>query len=100
MEKMNELLFTDDQAMLSNCKSEIQNHTNQLNRSCINNSTSSSVSTTEVMTVGRNTGKLDISIDGTQMDNYTGVTGRNLPRKVTNNVPFHFLANQGRFSCF
>ncbi len=62
-EALNELLFADDLA----CKAEIQNHTDQLNRSCINHSMRISMSKTKVMTVGRSPGKLDISIDGTQL---------------------------------
>ena len=64
---MYELLFDDEQAILSYCKAEIQNHTDQLNRSCINHSMRISVSKSKVMTVGSSPRKLDISIDGTHL---------------------------------
>ncbi|XP_076451221.1 uncharacterized protein LOC143287162 [Babylonia areolata] len=66
-EAPNELMFADDQAMMNNDKTQLQEHTDQLNTSCENYNMKISVSKTEVMTVSRRPEKLDISINGTQL---------------------------------
>ncbi|XP_076464091.1 uncharacterized protein LOC143296164 [Babylonia areolata] len=65
-EALNELMFADDQAMMNN-KTQLQEHTDQLNTSCENYNMKISVSKTEVMTVSRRPEKPDISINGTQL---------------------------------
>ncbi|XP_076438844.1 uncharacterized protein LOC143277815 [Babylonia areolata] len=66
-EALNELMFADDQAMMNNDKTQLQEHTDQLNTSCENYNMKISVSKTEVMTVSRRPETLDISISGTQL---------------------------------
>ena len=63
-EALNELMFVDDQAMMNNDKTQLQEHTDQLNESC---ETYSMKSRTEVMTVCKRPDKLDININGTQL---------------------------------
>ena len=63
-EALNELMFVDDQAMMNNDKTQLQEHTDQLNESC---ETYSMKSRTEVMTVSKRPDKLDININGTQL---------------------------------
>ncbi|XP_076439325.1 uncharacterized protein LOC143278160 [Babylonia areolata] len=65
-EALNELMFADDQVMMNN-KTQLQEHTDQLNTSCKNYNMKISVSKTKVMTVSRRPEKLDISINGTQL---------------------------------
>ena len=66
-EALNELMFADDQAMMNNDKTQLQEHTDQLNESCETYSMKISTSKTEVMTVSKRPDKLDININGTQL---------------------------------
>ena len=66
-EALNELMFADDQAMMNNDKTQLQEHIDQLNESCETYSMKISTSKTEVMTVSRRPDKLDININGTQL---------------------------------
>ena len=54
-ETLNELMFADDQAMMNNDKTQLQEHIDQLNESCetysMEISTSKTASKTEVTTV-------------------------------------------------
>ena len=70
-EALNELLFADDQAILSSDKEELQHHTDQLNRCCEEYGMRISVGKTEVMTVGRTQEQLDIKVSGTQLKQAT-----------------------------
>ena len=66
-EALNELMFADDQAMMNNDKTQLQEHIDQLNESCETYSMKISTSKTEVMTVSKRPDKLDININGTQL---------------------------------
>ena len=66
-EALNELMFTDDLAMMNNDKTQLQEHIDQLNESCKTYSMKISTSKTEVMTVSKRPDKLDININGTQL---------------------------------
>ena len=66
-ETLNELMFTDDQAMVNNDKIHLQEHTDQLNERCETYGMKISTSKTEVMTVSKKPDKLDININGTQL---------------------------------
>ena len=66
-EALNELMFADDQAMMNNDKTQLQEYIDQLNESCETYSMKISTSKTEVMTVSRRPDKLDININGTQL---------------------------------
>ena len=66
-EVLNELMFADDQAMMNNDKTQLQEHIDQLNESCETYSMKISTSKTEVMTVSKRPDKLDININGTQL---------------------------------
>ena len=58
-EALNELMFADDQAMMNNDKTQLQEHIDQLNESCEIYSMKISTSKTEVMTVSKRLDKLD-----------------------------------------
>ena len=62
-EALNELMFADDQAMMNNDKTHLQEHTDQLNESCETYGMKISTSKTEVMTVSKRPNKLDININ-------------------------------------
>ena len=69
-EVLNELMFADDQAMMNNDKTQLQEHIDQLNESCETYGMKISTSKTEVMTVSKRPKqkqKLDININGTQL---------------------------------
>ena len=66
-EALNELMFSDDQAMVNNDKIQLQEHTDQLNGRCETYNMKNSTSKTEVMTVSKRPDKLDININGTQL---------------------------------
>ena len=66
-EALNELMFADDQAMMNNDKTQLQEHIDQLNESCETYSMKISTSKTEVMTVSKRPDKLEIKINGTQL---------------------------------
>ncbi len=61
-EAFNELLFADDQVIIYNNKSQLQEHIDQLNASCEKYDMKISISKTGVMIVSRNPDKLDINI--------------------------------------
>jgi len=67
LEALNELLFADDQSLMNQNKAALQDHTDQLNTSCERYDMKISITKTEVMSVSRNPGKLDININGTQL---------------------------------
>ena len=67
LEALNELLFADDQSLMNQNKAALQEHTDQLNTSCEKYDMKISINKTEVMSVSRNPGKLDININGTQL---------------------------------
>ena len=66
-EALNELMFADDQAMMNNDKTQLQEHIDQPNESCETYSMKISTSKTEVMTVSKRPDKLDININGTHL---------------------------------
>ena len=66
-EALKELMFADDQAMMNNDKTQLQEHIDQLNEGCETYSMKISTSKTEVMTVSKRPDKLDININGTQL---------------------------------
>ena len=66
-EALNELIFADDQTMMNNDKTQLQEHIDQLNESCETYSMKISTSKTEVMTVSRRPDKLGININGTRL---------------------------------
>ncbi len=61
-EAFNELLFADDQVIIYNYKSQLQEHIDQLNASCEKYDMKISISKTGVMIASRNPDKLDINI--------------------------------------
>ena len=67
LEALNELMFADNQAMMNNDKTQLQEHIDQLNESCETYSMKISTSKTEVMTVSKRPDKQDININGTQL---------------------------------
>ena len=66
-EALNELMFADDQAMMNNDKTQLQEHIDQLHESWETYSMKISTSKTEVMNVSKRLDKLDININGTQL---------------------------------
>ena len=62
-EALNELM--DDQAMMNNDKTQLREHTDQLNESCETYGMKISTSKTWVMTVSKRPDRLDININGT-----------------------------------
>ena len=66
-EALNELMFSDDQAMVNNDKIQLQAHTDQLNESCETYCMKISTSKTEVMTASKRPDKLGININGIQL---------------------------------
>lgn len=61
-EAFNKLLFADDQVIIYNNKSQLQEHIDQLNASCEKYDMKITVSKTEIMSVSRNPDKLDINM--------------------------------------
>ena len=93
-EALNKLMFADDQAMMSNDKTQLQEHIDQPNESCETYSMKISTSKTEVMTVSKRPDKLDININGTQLKQTNEFTENGkLDREIETRTPTQSATN-------
>ena len=63
-EALNELLFADDQVVINNDATKLQQHIDKINDSCKTHDMKISISKTEVMTISRRPETPDVSING------------------------------------